>query len=686
MCLGFKLAPMQPPKVKKIPKELSIHGDTRIDNYYWLNERENDEVIDYLNRENEYTQSILKPTEQLQEELFEEIVGRIKKDDESVPYKLNGYWYYTKVVQDGEHPIYCRKEGGSVFEEAGKEEVLLNVNELAEGHAYYKAGGLSVSPNNLLLAYGEDTVSRRIYTIRVKDLKTGKNLNVEIKGTTGSCTWGDDNQTLFFTMRDETTLRSDKIMSYNILTGEEKIRYIEQDDTFNCGVYKSKSRKYIIIASGASITTEYRFIPAAKPNAEFTVFQPRIRGIEYSISHFKNQWYILTNWEAQNFRLMQTDEVLTNRENWQEVIAHREDTLLEGIETFSNYLVLEERRDGQNHIRIINHKDETDYYLEFESETYTAWVGTNFDFDSDVLRYGYTSMTTPSSVVDYNFITREKVVKKQQEVEGGYAEDDYDSERIWIEARDGKKVPASVVYKKEFGKENRPLLLYAYGSYGHSLDPYFSSARLSLLDRGFTYVIAHIRGGEDLGRQWYDDGKLLNKKNTFTDFIDCADYLINHQYTSTEKLFAMGGSAGGLLIGAVINMRPELWKGVIAAVPFVDVVTTMLDDSIPLTTGEYDEWGNPNEKEYYQYIKSYSPYDNVEQKEYPNMLVTTGLHDSQVQYWEPAKWVAKLRELKTDDNLLLLHCNMETGHGGASGRFKVHKETAMEYAFILMLL
>jgi oligopeptidase B len=677
---------MQPPKAKKVAKELSIHGDTRIDHYYWLNQREDKEVIQYLNEENAYTQAVLEPTKQLQEDLFNEIVGRIKKDDESVPYKLNGYWYYTRFIESGEHPIYCRKKGGKRFEDAGDEEILLNVNELAEGHAYYKAGGLSVSPNNKLLAYGEDTVSRRIYTIRVKNLETGENLNIELKGTTGSCTWGDDNQTLFYTLRDETTLRSSKIMSYNILTGEEKIRYIEQDDTFNCGVYKSKSRKYIIIGCGASITTEYRFLPAAKPNAEFVVFQPRIRGIEYSISHFDNKWYVLTNWEAKNFKLMETDEVLTSRENWKEVIPHRDETLLEGIETYRNYLVLEERTAGQNHIRVIDHKNNSDSYLEFESETYTAWIGTNPDFDSEILRYGYTSMTTPSSVIDYNLVTKEKEVKKQQEVVGGYNEDEYDSERLWIEARDGKKVPASVVYKKEFGKGNRPLLLYAYGSYGHSLDPYFSSVRLSLLDRGITYVIAHIRGGEDLGRQWYDDGKLLNKKNTFTDYIDCAEYFISNNYTQPDKLFAMGGSAGGLLMGAVINMRPELWKGVIAAVPFVDVVTTMLDDSIPLTTGEYDEWGNPNEEEFYHYIKSYSPYDNVEAKEYPNMLVTTGLHDSQVQYWEPAKWVAKLRELKTDDNLLLLHCNMETGHGGASGRFKVHRETAMEYAFLLMLL
>lgn len=675
---------MQPPKAKKTPKELGIHGDTRIDNYFWLNNREDQEVIDYLNLENEYTKAVLKPTEELQEKLFEEIVGRIKKDDESVPYKLNGYWYYTRFEKGDEHPIYCRKKESL----ENSEEILLNVNELAKDHAYYDIGGLSISPDNKLMIFGEDIVSRRIYTLKMKDLTTNEMLDFEIKGTTGGASWANDNETIFYTEKDNKTLRSFQVKSYNIVTKEEKIRFVEEDDTFYCGVYKSKSKKYIIISSGSTLTSEYQFILADNPNDSFKIFQPRIRGLEYGISHFQDKWYVITNWDAQNFRLMETTEALTERKHWNEVIAHREDTLLEGIELFKNHLVVEEKRGGQNHLRIINQETGKEYYMEFDSETYDVWSSTNTEYDTEILRYGYTSMTTPSSVFDYNMNTGERVLLKQHEIVGGYNESLYESKRIWVDARDGVKVPISMVYKK--GADGnldapRPLLLYAYGSYGHSLDPYFSATRLSLLDRGFIYVIAHIRGGEDLGRVWYENGKLLNKKNTFYDFIDCGKYLINNGFTTTEKLYAMGGSAGGLLMGAIINMEPSMWKGVIAAVPFVDVVTTMLDDTIPLTTGEYDEWGNPNEEEYYHYIKSYSPYDNVEAKDYPNLLVTTGLHDSQVQYWEPAKWVAKLRDLKTDNNILLMHCNMETGHGGASGRFAPYKETAMEYAFLFML-
>ena len=680
---------MNAPQAKKVVKELKIHGDIRIDNYFWMNQREDQDVIDYLNSENAYTKEVLESTEKFQENLYEEMVGRIKKDDESVPYRKRGYWYYTRYVSGGEYPIYCRKKGSGLLKEAGKEEIILDVNVLAKGHSYYSVGGLSISPNNKLLVYSEDTVSRRIYTLKMKDLESGKLLDFEIKGTTGGATWANDNQTIFYTERDETTLRSFKIMSHNIVTSASKVRFIEMDDTFNCAVYKSKSEKYIIISSGASITSEYQFIPADRPEDSFKVFQPRIRGLEYGISHFENKWYVLTNWDAQNFRLMETDEVLTERENWKEVIAHRQETLLEGIEIFKHFMVVEERTNGQNHMRVINQQSKQEYYMEFESETYTCWSSTNPEFDTEILRYGYTSMTTPSSVFDFNMNTKAKTLLKQQEVIGGYDEGEYDSKRIWATARDGEHVPMSVVYKKSTASDGQlkdsPLLLYAYGSYGHSLDPYFSTIRLSLLDRGFVYVIAHIRGGEDLGRPWYENGKLLNKKNTFFDFIDCAEHLIQAGYTTKEHLYAMGGSAGGLLMGAVINYRPDLWKGVIAAVPFVDVVTTMLDDSIPLTTGEYDEWGNPNDEEYYNYIKSYSPYDNVETKDYPNLLITTGLHDSQVQYWEPAKWIAKLREMKTDDNILIMKCNMETGHGGASGRFEALKETAMEYAFLFML-
>ncbi len=676
---------MQAPKAKKISKELKIHGDTRIDNYFWLNQREDKEVIDYLNAENEYTNSVLKPTENLQSTLYDEMVGRIKKDDASVPYRKNGYWYYTRFVETGEYPIHCRKKGTGTLEEAGQEEIVFDVNEMAKDHAYFKLGSFTISPNNELCVYSVDTVSRRIYTLHLKNLKTGEKLEMEITGTTGGATWAADNQTIFYTKRDEKTLRSYKILSYNITTKAYNVRYVELDDTFNCGVYKSKSEKYIIISSGASITSEYQVLPADKPDKAFRLFQPRIRGMEYSITHYKNIWYVLTNWKAQNFRLMSTDEILTDREHWQEVIPHREDTLLEGMSPFKNHMVIEERKNGQNHIRIINQTTQDEHYMVFDSETYDCWSSTNPEFDTEILRFGYTSMTTPSSVYDYHMDTRHKVLLKEQEVLGGYDEDDYESKRIWATARDGVKVPMSVVYKK--GTENResPLLLYAYGSYGHSLDPYFSSIRLSLLDRGFVYVIAHIRGGEDLGRQWYEDGKLLKKKNTFFDFIDCAEHLINEGWTIKSKLYAQGGSAGGLLMGAVVNYRPDLWNGVIAQVPFVDVVSTMLDDTIPLTTGEYDEWGNPNDQEYYHYMKSYSPYDNVAAKDYPNMFITTGLHDSQVQYWEPAKWLAKLRDMKTNDTILIMECNMDTGHGGASGRFEALKETAKDFAFLFML-
>ena len=680
---------MQAPRAKKVPKELIIHGDTRIDDYFWMNQREDQEVIDYLNEENAYGKEVMKPTEGFQKDLYEEMIARIKKDDESVPYKKKGYWYYTRFIEEGQYPIYCRKKDTM----ENPEEILMDVNIMAEGHNYYSIGGLSISPDNKYLVFGEDTVSRRIYTLKMKSIETGEILELNIPGTTGGASWAGDSRTLFYTLKDETTLRSAKVMSYNIVTKEERVRFIEMDDTFNCGVYKSKSEKYIIISSGASITSEYQFIPADSPEDEFKIFQPRIRGLEYSISHFENKWYITTNWDAQNFKLMETDEVLTERSNWKEVIGHRKDTLLEGLEIFRNFLVLEERTNGQNFIRVINQKTKEEHYMVFESETYDCWSSLNVDFDTEILRYGYTSMTTPSSVFDYNMATRDKVLLKQQIVLGGYDESLYDSKRIWATARDGKKVPMSIVYKKDASdsassrivSKARPTLLYAYGSYGHSLDPYFSSIRLSLLDRGFVYVIAHIRGGEDLGRQWYDDGKLLNKKNTFTDYVDCAEYLIAEGITATEHLYAQGGSAGGLLMGAVMNMRPDLWKGVIAQVPFVDVVSTMLDDTIPLTTGEYDEWGNPNEEEYYHYIKSYSPYDQVEAKAYPNTLITTGLHDSQVQYWEPAKWIAKLREMRTDDNILIMDCNMETGHGGASGRFEALKETAKDFAFLFML-
>ena len=676
---------MNPPIAEKKPHELTIHGDTRIDNYYWLRERENPRVIAYLEDENAYREAVMKETENLQEELYEEIVGRIKQTDQSVPYRKNGYYYYTRYEEGKEYPIHCRKKGSMEAEE----EIMLNVNEMAEGHAYYSVTGLSMSTNNRYLTFGVDTVSRRKYTLHVKDLQTGEILADQVPLTTGGSTWANDNQTIFYTTKDEQTLRSDAIHKHVLGTPVEKdeLVYREEDETFGTFVYKTKSEKYIVIGSASTLTNEYRVMEADQPGGEFRIIQPRTRGLEYSISHFGDHFYIVTNLEAKNFRLMKTPLDRTTKEHWEEVIPHREAVMLEGIELFSNFMVVDERSEGLNNLRVIDMRDGSEHYLEFWEEVYTAGISYNPEFDTETLRFSYTSLTTPYSTFDYNMVTREKELLKQQEVLGDFDPENYEAKRIYGTAADGQKIPMSIVYRKglELDGEN-PALIYGYGSYGFTMDPRFSSVRLSLLDRGFVYAIAHIRGGQIYGRPWYEDGKLLNKMNTFTDFNSCSEALINEGYTNPDKLFAMGGSAGGLLMGAVINLRPELYKGVIAAVPFVDVVTTMLDESIPLTTSEYDEWGNPNEKAFYDYMLSYSPYDQVEAGAYPHMLVTTGLHDSQVQYWEPAKWVAKLRDMKTDDNLLLMYCNMDTGHGGASGRYERYRETAMEYAFLLMLL
>ncbi|WP_282018637.1 S9 family peptidase [Salegentibacter mishustinae] len=675
-----------PPKAKKIAKNLEFHGDVRVDNYYWMNNRDDAEVIDYLNQENEYNQKMTEHTRDFQQRLFEEMKARIKEDDESVPYKLNGYWYLTRFETGKDYPIYSRKKGGL----EAPEELLFDVNEMAEGFEYYSLGGLNVSPDNKMVAFGVDTLSRRKYTIQIKDLQTGEIYPDKIENATGGSTWAADNKTLFYTKKDDQTLRSYRIYKHILGTdsAEDELVFEEEDETFNTYVYKSKSKEYIIIGSHSTLTTEYRILKADDPSGEFKVFQPRERGLEYSIAHYEDDFYVMTNKDkATNFRLMKTPVEKTTQENWVDVIPHREDYLLEDIDIFKKYLVVSERHNGLNKIKVIRWDNSEEYYIPFDNETYTAYTSINPSFDTDILRFTYNSMTTPTSVIDFNMETREKTVLKEQAVlDENFDKNNYLSERIWATAKDGTKIPVSLVYKKGTKLDgNSPLLQYAYGSYGSTIDPYFSTVRLSLLDRGFIYAIAHIRGGEYLGRNWYEDGKLFNKMNTFTDYIDVSEYLIQEKYTSAEHLYAMGGSAGGLLMGAVINMAPQLYRGVIAAVPFVDVVTTMLDDSIPLTTGEYDEWGNPNNKDYYEYMMQYSPYDNVVAQDYPNMLVTTGLHDSQVQYWEPAKWVAKLRELKTDDNLLLFHTNMDAGHGGASGRFEALKEVAEEYAFLLDL-
>ncbi|AOW19567.1 S9 family peptidase [Urechidicola croceus] len=677
---------IKPPKAVKKAKELNTHGDRRIDNYYWLNDPENPEVIDYLNSENEYFEKMTAHTSKLQKDLFLEMKGRIKEDDQSVPYKKNGYFYISRYNKGEQYPIHTRKKESLEAEE----QILFNVNEMAKGFDYFNLKGLSISPNNKLAVFGTDTVSRRQYTLQFKNLETDKIYSDKIENTTGSAIWANDNQTIFYTKQDEETLRSNKIYKHVLGTDttQDELVYHEVDRTFSTFVFKTKSKKYIIIGSYSTLSTEYRYLPADNTEGDFIVFQPREKKLEYNVAHYGNEFYILTNKDgATNFKLMKTSDMATLKENWVDVIPHRENVLLEDISIFKNHLVLEERSNGLNNIRIIRWDKTEDYYLPFEEEPYSAGVYFNPEFDTNIIRYGYNSMTTPSSVIDFNMDDRTKEIKKEQEVLGGqFDKENYISKREWANARDGKKVAISIVYRKDTKLSvDTPLLLYAYGSYGHTIDASFSTTRLSLLDRGFVFAIAHIRGGEYLGREWYDDGKLLKKMNTFNDFIDCGKHLIKNNFTSEKHLYAMGGSAGGLLMGTIINMNPELFNGVIASVPFVDVVTTMLDDSIPLTTGEYDEWGNPNDKKYYEYMKSYSPYDNVENKKYPNLLVTTGLHDSQVQYFEPAKWVAKLREQDKNTNLLLMHINMNVGHGGASGRFESLKEVAREYSFLIDL-
>jgi oligopeptidase B len=676
---------MEAPVAAKKPKEMTMHGHTRVDNYYWLRERENPEVISYLEAENAYRESVMEGTEQFQKDLFDEIIGRIKKDDESVPYKENGYFYYARYEEGNEYPIFCRKKENM----EAAEEILANVNEMAEGYSYYQVAGLNVSPDNRYMAIGIDTVSRRKYTIHIKDLETGKMLEDQIPLTTGGAHWASDNKTLFYTQKDDETLRSKAIFRHEMGTAaaSDVLVYEEQDETFGTTVYKSKSKEYMVIGCYSTLTSEFRILPADDPEGEFKVVQPRVRGLEYNISHYGDHFYIKTNLDATNFRLMKTPVNLTGKENWVEVIAHREDVFLQGLEIFKDYLVVQEKKEGLNQLRIMPWDGSEEHYIDMGEEVYSAGISVNPEFDSQLLRYRYSSLTTPNTVIDYHMDLREKTIKKQNEVLGGtFDPANYEAKRIYASADDGKQIPMSIVYRKGLELDgSNPALLYGYGSYGHTMDPSFRSERLSLLDRGYVFAIAHIRGSQVYGRPWYEDGKLLKKKNTFTDFNDCAEHLIKEKYTSTDHLYAIGGSAGGLLMGAVINLQPELYHGVIAAVPFVDVITTMLDEDIPLTTSEYDEWGNPNEKVYYDYMLSYSPYDQVEEKEYPNVLVTTGLHDSQVQYWEPAKWVAKLREMKTDDNQLLMYCNMETGHGGASGRFEQYKETAMEYAFLFGL-
>jgi len=667
----------------------NIHGDKVNDPYYWMIDffkkgRDSTQVVEYLTAENSYWEGMMKDTEPFREKLFQEMKARIKEKDESVPVFRKGYYYYTRTETGKQYFKYCRKKGNL----SAPEEIILDVDQLAEGHAYYSASGFSISPDNSKMIYGVDDVSRRQYKLFLKDLNTGKTTDLGIKNTTGSATWANDNKTIFYTGKNPETLLTEKIFRHSLGTDPSKdvLVYEEKDKTNYIGVGKSKNEKIIMIVSSATTSSETRYINADEPNATFKVFQPRMKDVLYDVTPLEDKFLITTNKDALNFKVMETPLDKTGVESWKDFMPHRKDVLMEGISEFKNYLVFSERQNGLSQLVILDRRTNKREFLKFDEPTYTVYPSGNPEYNTDYFRFGYTSMITPSSQYEQNLQTGKRTLLKQQEILGGYNKANYVTERLFATAKDGTKIPISIVYKKGYKKDGKnPLLLYAYGSYGNSMNATFSSTRLSLLDRGFAFAIAHIRGGQEMGRQWYEDGKMMKKKNTFTDFIDAGEYLVKEKYTSPKHLYAQGGSAGGLLIGAVVNMKPELWNGAIAQVPFVDVINTMLDESIPLTTNEYDEWGNPNNKEAYDYMKSYSPYENIERKNYPNLLVTTGLHDSQVQYFEPAKWVAKLRDLKTDKNVLFLKTDMEYGHGGASGRFDYLKDIALEYAFMFKL-
>lgn len=678
----------KPPIAEIKPFTRILHGDTVVDNYYWMIDyfkkgKDNTEVIKYLTAENEYLDTMMSGTKTMQENLFKELKGRIKEKDESVPAFHNGYYYYSRTEDGKQYFKYCRKKGSL----EAKEEVLLDVDEMAKGHPYFSAAGIKVSPDNKLLAYGVDKVSRRQYTIYIKNLETGEILKDAIPNTEADATWATDNKTLFYTAKNEITLLSEQIKKHKLGTEskEDPIVYQEKDNTNYIGVSKSKSGKYIFIYSGATLSSEMRMVEAAHPDQPFKVIQPRMKNVLYEMIALDDKFLILTNWNAKNFRLMECPLDKPGRENWKEVIAHRNDVLLESVEEFKDFIAIKERKNGLTELRIRN-KNGSEHYVKFDEPAYRVAIGANPEYNSKNLRYIYTSLTTPSSTFDYNMETEAKKLLKEQEVVGGYNKKEYTTERVFATAKDGTKIPISLVYKNGFKKDgSAPLLLYGYGSYGNTIDAAFSSTTLSLLNRGFVYAIAHIRGGQEMGRQWYEDGKLKKKMNTFTDFISCGEFLVNQKFTNKDHLYAQGGSAGGLLMGVVVNLSPDLWNGILAHVPFVDVINTMLDESIPLTTNEFDEWGNPKQKVAYDYMKSYSPYENVKAQAYPNMLVTTGLHDSQVQYFEPTKWVAKLRATKTDKNVLLLKTDMDFGHGGASGRFDYLKDVALYYSFLFTL-
>ena len=684
-----------PPIAERKDSLLEAHGNTRVDPYFWMRltdqqkiandpDIQTKKVVQYLEDENTYTSEVMKPTDSLQQQLFEEMTGRIQKDDASVPYLKNGYWYYTRFEEAQEYPIYCRKKGSLDAEES----IMLNVNQLAQGYDYYAVGGLRISKDNNILAYAVDTLSRRVYTYKFLNLETGKLLDDEITNTEPGGAWSNDNLTFYYTTKNNVTLLSEKIWRHQLKTDqkEDNMMYHEQDPSFYISVKKSKSDDYIVISCRSTLITDYHILSAQEPTGTFRQFTPRNGPHEYSIEHFKDKFYVLTNWEAQNFKLMETSQEATDLENWSTLISNNPDTLLSSIQVFSEHLVISQRSNALTSLKVIHQETGNHHEVSFDEPAYVVFPTTNTEFNTTKLRFIYASLTTPNTTFEYDMNNRSKTILKETQVMGGHDPSKYETERLFAEGRDGTQIPISLVYKKGLVKSDQnPLLLYAYGSYGNSTDPWFSSIRLSLLDRGFIYAIAHIRGGQEMGRKWYEEGRMFKKKNTFYDFIDCAAYLSNEGYTSASHLYAQGGSAGGLLMGAVINMAPEYFNGIIAAVPFVDVISTMMDESIPLTTAEFNEWGNPKNLESYEYMHSYSPYDQVRAQAYPNLLVTTGYFDSQVQYWEPAKWVAKLRTYKTDENLLLLKTNMAAGHGGASGRYRRYENVALQYAFLLSL-
>lgn len=672
---------MKQPLAAKREQRLELHGDLRIDEYYWLKDRENPEVLEYLAAENSYREHEMAPLKGLTEELFAEMTGRLDPNESSLPIEMDGYWYQSRYCEGKEYPIHVRFQGA----EDGPEELLLDVNVLAEGRSYCQVASMVMTRDHRRMAYAVDFVSRRQYTLRFRDVATGLDHAMEIHDTSGAFAWADDGETFFYATKDAKTLRVDRVWRQKLGSTEPPVLvFHEADEAFGCTVYRGKSKNYLMISTSATNSDEVWYLKASEPLGAFTCLRPRQNGLEYSASHHQESWWIRSNLEGRrNFALFSAP--LLDPSSWKEVIAHREQVLLEGIDLFDDFLVREERELGLLRI-VIRPWDEAlrgpEYQISMPEETYTLFTSSNPSTSTRTLRYAYTSLSTPMTTYDFDMVTREQKVKKVQKVVGGYDPDRYVTRRIWAKAPDGTDIPMSWVGPAD-RKGPVPTLLYGYGSYGMTVDPSFSVARLSLLERGMAYAIAHVRGGEYLGRMWYEQGRMADKPNTFSDFIACGDFLKSEAWAS--DLFAMGGSAGGLLVAAVVNQRPDLWSGVIAAVPFVDVVTTMLDDSIPLTTGEYDEWGNPNEAEAYFCMKAYSPYDNVRAQDYPPMLVTTGLHDSQVQYFEPAKWVARLRDRRSNAAPLYLYCNMDTGHGGASGRYESYRETAMEYAFLLGL-